>query len=64
VSSSCSILMVLRSMGKGAVKPGHVTPILLTQPKVSHDLIETTKELAELLGISLVEGTEKSERLS
>ncbi|WP_220201291.1 hypothetical protein [Reticulibacter mediterranei] len=27
----------------------------LTRPEVAHYLIETTKELAELLGISLVE---------
>ncbi|GHO94881.1 hypothetical protein KSF_049290 [Reticulibacter mediterranei] len=33
----------------------------LTRPEIAHDVVETTKELAELLGISLGEGRGESE---
>ena len=33
----------------------------LTRPEIAHDVVSVTKELAELLGISLAEGRSESE---
>jgi hypothetical protein len=46
-------------MEQGTVKPGWANAIRLTQPNVAQDLLQTTKDRANLLGISISEVAHK-----